>query len=392
MVQIYEDALNLKGFVRADCRPEPGKPYRFALSSQTTIAATIRLIIAMKKIFIVLSFCTLFFACNNKTNDVPGVSNIQVDLTVRRFDQDFFSIDTVGVEQGVSQLQTRYPDFAGIFLQNIVGVTDMGGIKSYYRLYKPVFDSSQKLYKDFAPVEKQIEQGLKYVKHYFPSYKLPARIITVIGPMNSMQDFAVMANGDYTPDFLGPDFIGISLQFYLGRDFSLYNTEYFTNTVAPAYRSRRFDKKYIISDVMKLITEDIFPDQSKSKPLVEQMIEKGKQWWMLDKFLPEVEDSVKTGYTKQQLTWCKANEGLIWSYIVKNEDLYSISPVTIQTYIGEAPFTQGFSQELSPGNIGQWIGWQIVKKYAENNPNLKPEEVMKSIPKKILDDAKYKPK
>jgi hypothetical protein len=202
----------------------------------------------------------------------------------------------------------------------------------------------------------------------------------------------VMANGDYTPDFLGPDFIGISLQFYLGRDFSLYNTEYFTNTVAPAYRSRRFDKKYIISDVMKLITEDIFPDQSKGRPLVEQMIEKGKQWWMLDKFLPEVEDSVKTGYTKQQLAWCKANEGLIWSFVVKNEDLYSISPVTLQTYIGEAPFTQGFSQELSPGNIGQWIGWQIVKKYAENNPNLKPEEVMKSIPKKILDEAKYKPK
>ena len=133
--------------------------------------------------------------------------------------------------------------------------------------------------------------------------------------MNSMQDFAMMGNGDYTPDFLGPDFIGISLQFYLGKDFSLYNTEYFINNVAPAYRSRRFSKEYIISDVMKLITEDIFPDKSKGKPLVEQMIEKGKQWWMLDKFLPEVADSVKTGYTKQQLTWCRENEGLIWSYI-----------------------------------------------------------------------------
>ena len=143
---------------------------------------------------------------------------------------------------------------------------------------------------------------------------------------------------------------------------------------------------------MKLITEDIFPDKSKGKPLVEQMIEKGKQWWMLDKFLPGEADSIKTGYTNQQLTWCRENEGLIWSYIIKNEDLYSITPATIQTYIGEAPFTQGFSQELSPGNIGQWIGWQIVKKYADNNPKLKPEEVMQSTPKKILEEAKYKPK
>ena len=347
----------------------------------------------MKKIFTCLVISSLFFSCNNNRKDIPDVSNIKVDLAVHRFDEAFFNMDTVAVEKGVSALQAKYPDFAPLFLQNILGVTDVNGIKTYYRLYKPVFDSSQKLYKDFEPIENQIGQAFKYVKHYFPAYKLPSRVLTVIGPMNSMQDFAVMANGDYTPDFLGPDFIGISLQFYLGKDFSLYNTQYFINNVAPAYRSRRFDKKYIVSDVLKLITDDIFPDKSKGKSLIEQIIEKGKQWWMLDKFLPEVPDSIKTGYTKQQLNWCKENEGLIWSYIIKNEkDLYTINPVTIQTYIGEAPFTQGFSQELSPGNIGQWIGWQIVRKFAANNPTTKPEEVMQSDPKKILDEAKYKPK
>jgi hypothetical protein len=162
--------------------------------------------------------------------------------------------------------------------------------------------------------------------------------------------------------------------------------------VAPAYRSRRFSKEYVIGDVMKLITEDLFPDRSKGKPLVEQMIEKGKQWWMLDKFLPQTADSIKTGYTRQQLNWCKQNEGLMWSYLEKYEDLNTINPTTIQTYIGEAPFTQGFSQELSPGNIGQWIGWQIVKKFVDNNQPLKPEEVMKTDARKILEEAKYKPK
>jgi hypothetical protein len=345
----------------------------------------------MKKIGICIFTALLFITCNNK-KDVPDVSAIKVDLAVQRFDEDFFTMDTLGIEKGLSGLQVKYPDFLPLFLQNILGVADSNGIKIYYRLYKPVFDSSQKLYKDFDAVKKQLEQALRFVKYYFPSYKIPARVITVAGPMNSMQDFAMMGNGDYTPDFLGTDFIGISLQFYLGKDFSLYNAEYFTNNVAPLYRSRRFSKEYIIGDVMKLVTEDIFPDKSKGRPLVEQMIEKGKQWWMLDKFLPETADSIKTGYTKQQLTWCKENEGLMWSYIVKNEDLYSINPATIQTYIGEAPFTQSFSQELSPGNIGQWIGWQIVKKFADNNPKLKPEEIMQSTAKKILEEAKYKPK
>lgn len=345
----------------------------------------------MKKVCIFLFSVLLFTACNNKKN-VPDVSNIKIDLAVQRFDEDFFAIDTIAIEKAISNLQVKYPVFLPLFLQNIVGVNNEEGIKTYYRLYKSVFDSTQKLYNNFESVEKQIEQAFRYVKYYFPSYKLPALVLPVVGPMNSMQDLARMPNGDYTPNFMGPDFIGISLQFYLGQNFSLYQNEYFINNVAPLYRSRRFAKEYIISDVMKLVTEDIFPDQSKGKPFVEQMIEKGKQWWLLDKFLPEIPDSVKTGYTKQQLEWCNENEGLIWSYIIKNEDLYSVNPVTMQTYIGEAPFTQGFSQELSPGNIGQWIGWQIVKKFADNNPVLKPEEIMQSTAKKILDEAKYKPK
>jgi uncharacterized protein YjaZ len=122
------------------------------------------------------------------------------------------------------------------------------------------------------------------------------------------------------------------------------------------------------------------------------MIEKGKQWYLLDKILPATADSIKTGYTQQQLDWCNENEGLIWSYLVKNEDLNSLNPTIIQSYIGESPFTQGFSQEFSPGNMGQWIGWQIVKKFVSKNEGMKPDEIMKTEASKILADAKYKPK
>jgi hypothetical protein len=63
----------------------------------------------------------------------------------------------------------------------------------------------------------------------------------------------------------------------------------------------------------------------------------------------------------------------------------------IQNYIGESPTTQGMPQ-VSPGNIGQWIGWQIVKKFAAENSSLSPTEIMNTPPRKILTEAKYKPK
>lgn len=348
----------------------------------------------MKKIVLLVLLSASFAACtSNNKEGAPDVSGIPMDLTVKRFDEDFFAIDTNTLDKDLARLQLKYPDFVPLFLQNIVGVDNPQALSAYYGLYKPVFDSSQLIYKDFSSVEKQLEQALRYVKHYFPSYKHPATILPIIGPMNSREDLARMANGEFTPDFIGPDLIGISLQFYLGSHFSFYSTEYFVNNIAPLYRSRRFAKEYIVADVMKLVTDDLFPDRSSTKPLIEQMIEKGKQWWLLDKFLPEIPDSIKTGYTQQQLNWVTENEGLVWSYILKNEkDLYTINPATIQTYIGEAPFTNVFSQEESPGNIGPWIGWQIIKKFVDKNSGITPEQVMQTPVKKILEEAKYKPK
>lgn len=342
----------------------------------------------MKKAIVFLLLVS-FISCKNK-KDTPDISGIKADVRIERFDRDFFAIDTNRISQELSFLSAKYPELITIFLQNILGLDSentLGGVQHFLRLSRSIKDTVADVFKNTDALQKEFEQAFKFVKYYFPKYKEP-KIITIVGPVDAL---AQGSNGP-TPDFLSPDFLGISLQFYLGQHFSVYSDPFFVENVAPTYRSRRFSKEYIVPDAMQLIIDDLFPDKSEDKSLVEQMVEKGKRWWLLDKIMPFAADSIKTGYTQQQLDWCNANEGLIWSYIVKHEDLYSINQATIQTYIGEGPFTQGFSQELSPGNMGQWIGWQIVKKYADKNPDMKVEDVMKTEAKKLFDEAKYKPK
>jgi hypothetical protein len=331
----------------------------------------------------------LLASCNNKKG-VPDVSDININVKVQRFDQELFSIDSNNVLPGLNQLYGKYPVLTPIFLQNILGLdiaTTIQGMRSFISMSQAIRDTVNDVFRNTNSMENDLEKAFRFVKYYFPRYKVP-RVITVVGPIDAL---AQTASG-FSPDFLGDDFLGISLQFYLGKNFSFYKDPYFLDNVAPEYRSRRFSKEYITADAMQLVVDDLFPDKSNSKPLIEQMIERGKHWWLLDKFLPGEPDSLKTGYTQQQLYWCNENEALIWSYIVRNEDLYSLNPTIIQTYMGEGPFTQGFSQELSPGNIGQWIGWRIVQKFADKNPGLKPEEIMNTDAKTILEGAKYKPK
>jgi len=343
----------------------------------------------MKKIGLFLLLAACFSACKNKKN-IPDVSDINATIKLKRFDRDFFAIDSNNILPGLNELNKKYPTLTNIFLQNILGLdsaSTLPGVKRFIHLSAGLYDTVNAVFKNTGDLEKELKKAFQFVKYYFPAYKEPL-VYTIAGPVDAM----AQSETGPTPDFLGPDFLGISLQFYLGKDFSVYHDPFFIENVAPSYRSRRFSKEYIIADAMQLISADIFPDKSGGRPLIEQMIERGKQWYLLDKFLPDTPDSIKTGYTQAQLKWCEQNEGLIWSYIVKNEDLYSLNPAIIQTYIGESPFTQGFSPELSPGNIGQWIGWQIIKKFVAKNPGMKPGEIMKIEAKKILDEAKYKPK
>lgn len=344
----------------------------------------------MKKWIVYSGLLFFLFSCNNDGKDIPDISGIKADVSIKRFDRDIANLDSNNVAAGLNELYQQNPQLTTIFLENILGLdsaSTLTGVKNFLTLSQNLFDTINIVFKDTKDLEKQFQEAFRYVKYYYPQYQVPV-VYTVAGPMDAL------AQSDYglTPNFLRPGIMGISLQFYLGKDFSVYQDPFFIQNVAPLYRSRRFSKEYIIADAIQLVVNDLFPDQSSGKPLIEQMVEKGKQWYLLDKFLPTTSDSVKTGYTQLQLDWCSKNEGMIWTYIIKNEDLQSLNPAVLQTYIGEAPFTQGMPQDYSPGNIGQWIGWQIVKKFAEKNSALKPEEIMKTAATKIIEEAKYKPK
>lgn len=338
----------------------------------------------MKKIPVFLLLLFLFFACKNNKN-IPDVSAIKMNIPVERFEQSFFAMDTNDIAGGLRKVQQRHPDFYFDFMREILGVngTDTNAAtllvtREFLRGYIPIYDSLEEKYKNVAWLKEELENAFRFVKYYFPEYKT-GKAITFIGPFDA-PGTAVTKTG-----------LAIGLHQYAGKNFSVYQSA-IGQQIYPTYISRRFEPEYITANCMKAVVDELFPEKSAGKGLIDQMIEKGKQWWLLDKFLPLAPDSIKTGYTQNQLDFCARNEGLVWQSIITNErDLYTIEPTTIQTYIGESPYTHTMG-ENSPGNIGQWVGWQIVKKYAEKNPGMKPGEIMRSEPKKILEEARYKPK
>jgi uncharacterized protein YcfL len=54
----------------------------------------------MKKFFFPVLAASLLFSCQSK-NNIPDVSSIKVTLETKRFEQDFFAIDTNKVAESI---------------------------------------------------------------------------------------------------------------------------------------------------------------------------------------------------------------------------------------------------------------------------------------------------
>jgi hypothetical protein len=337
----------------------------------------------MKKTGLVLLIAAGLFSCKDK--NVPDVSDIKVELTVKRFEQDFFAIDTNHVMASLNQVGEKYPLFLGDFLFNIMelpGISDTSSreqalLSKFIGDYKTVKDSADQVFRNFNTIEKDVKKGLQFVKHYFPAYKAPVQLITYIGPMEGYSDVITR------------DALAVGLQLHMGNNYSLYRSS-MGQAVFPDYISRRFTPDYIVVNCMKNIINDIAPEKSGSRSLVEQMVEKGKRLYVLDKILPNTADTLKTGYTAAQLKGCYENEGMIWNFFLTNNLLFNIEPVNIKSYMEEAPSTPELG-DRSPGAIGIFVGWQIVKKYMSKHSGLSLNELLNTDPKKIFEESKYRP-
>jgi uncharacterized protein YjaZ len=231
----------------------------------------------------------------------------------------------------------------------------------------------QKMYPSVDFLEKELTELFKHFKYYFPDKKLPKAI-------------TMMSGFNYSVVILDST-LAIGLEMYLGNDNKFYQM-----LTLPHYKTMFMNKENITSDAARawMITE--FPHNMNGSNLLSEITYMGKILYLTDALLPSVPDSLKIQYTQKQMDYCSQNEFNIWSYFAAQKLLYNTNQSEIMKFTSEGPFTSAFSKEAPP-RIGYWIGWQIVRQFMKNNPEVSIEQLMKEgDAQKILNKAKYKPR
>lgn len=316
------------------------------------------------RIFLVSCILSLMFlSCDKKSAVEKKIEALPVQIKIDRFDQVFFESSP----KDLQKIKKRYPFFFPEGIPDSVWVNKINN-----PLWRELFVEVQKKYKKSESIEAELEKVFKHIKFHFPKTKSP-KVYTVIAEM------------DYDNKVIYADsLVIISLEMYLGKDHKFYEF--------PAYIRQNFEQRQMMPDLVASFGKSKITTE-KDNTLLSQMIYHGKLLYLKDLILSSYTDDEKMGYTPKEINWCEENESYIWRYFLENELLYSNELKLNSRFIAPAPFSKFYLEidNESPGQVGAWIGWQIVRSFVKNN-DVPVAKLLELNAKELFKKSKYKPK
>lgn len=315
-----------------------------------------------KYILCVLSL-TLLLDCKNENGNESEIATVDVDFTVERF-------DTILSEATVEELPKIKSAFPFLF-PKVIDSDWMQRLNG--EVQQQVFFEVDKKFKNFETQHAELNSLFKHLKYYDVAFKQP-RVITIADYVNYRNKLILEA-----------DLLIVNLSNYLGEAHEFYQN-------IPIYFAENMTPSQMVPDIADKYAKR-YNFQGQRKIFLDEMIYYGKQLYFKDVMIPEFSDAEKIGYTNNDIEWSQRNEDQVWSYFVENELLFSTDPKLVSRFIAPAPFSKFYLDidNDSPGRLGQYIGWQIVRAYAERTGS-DILTIMRTNADEIFKNSKYKPK
>ena len=321
-----------------------------------------------RSFFLKASFCiafTVFFSsCSDENALEAEINRIPVTIDIDRFDLKFYNANP----EEYIELKKSYPYlFPNQFPDSIWVKRQRDSIQTL--LHAEI----KKVYPSLDPVKEELVSLYKHIKYYFPQIQDP-HVVTVVN------------NVDYQSKTIFTDsLLIISLDTYLGSKNPLYEG-------IPKYIVQDMEFPYMTSHIIDELGNALVKSPV-NRTLLGQMIYYGKKLYLKDLMLSQTSDAIKISYSQEQVDWVHDNERYMWQYFIENELLYKTQSSLFLRFIEPAPFSKFYLEidNETPGKVGQWIGWQIVRSYMEKNPDTALEKLFETPAMELFNQSNYKP-
>jgi len=316
------------------------------------------------KYYLYIITLLLLLGCSNTSKTEKEIENIPIDLKILRFDKVFGN----AMVNDLPELKETYPSFFPKQYHDSIWIK-----KIQDTLQKQLYVEVEKAFPTNEELEHNLISLFQHIDYYFPAFKPPS-VVTLTSDV------------DYKNKVIQADsLLIIALDTYLGSDHVFYEG-------IPNYISKNMEESQIAQDVANIYAERYISNPG-DRSFLAILVYYGKLLYLKDLWLPSSSDSQKIGYSEEEYKWILENETEIWRYFIENEILYSTDQKLLNRFIYSAPFSKFYLEidNESPGSIGKYIGWKIVRSYMDRN-SISVQQLMIMEADEIFKKSKYKPK
>lgn len=318
----------------------------------------------------------LLVGCNGQNSPLTGSQAAQ-PITVYRFDKECYRLIDTKDSTLFTQILQDYPlmtDIIGKGILNQATPEAPGFRDNLIQFYseptlKQLYLDAITRYDTISNIEQQLGNGFAFLKEQLPSLQIPKVYMHVSGLNQNV--------------LVADSLLSLSVDKYMGKDYPLYQ-EFFYD-----YQLQKMQYENIVPDYLTGWLMSEYPFEGKENILLDRMVYEGKIRYILSLALPDTPAETLMGYTPEALQWCKENETNIWNEIVKRKHLYTPDLMTTSQYFEDAPCH--FLADEAPGNLGSWVGWQIVRQYMKETGATISSLLTNNDAQDILTQSKYKP-
>lgn len=332
------------------------------------------------RVLSVLIFSLVLCGCGNRYQYIPkDIEPVTVDIV--RFDSALLAVRADSTMQDVRRLYAEYEAFIPLYVEGVLRLPMSD--TAYFSEQLAIFlvDTTMGLaqtnalakerFANVDSIQNALNIAFSRLHYLYPDWVIPTVYLFVSGFNSSVVYYDNM--------------LGVGVDMYLGSDYPYYNQ------VVYDYQKSTMEKEYVVRDIMSMYLTYNIAYNSEYNRLLEQMIFRGKQLFLLSQLLPDTPAWQVIGYTPEQWTWCEQYERAIWNRIMEKRDLFKTESRILNSYMNEGPFTAEVTQD-SPGRLGLWVGWQIIKSYMLHNQEITIHDLInEGDAQKILEQSFYKP-
>ena len=310
-------------------------------------------------ILVILIVPVFFWSCSNRKSSKGATQSYELI----RFESIFFDAHP----DSLAEVEKQFPYFFPKSYPFSVWVnrrTDSLQL-ALYRQAKAISNSD---------IHDQLTPFIEGLPRVFESARVPKRVITITSDV------------DYNNKVILTDSMAlIAIDNFLGANNHMYEG-------IALYLRQQMELKHLSKELAESFAKNRV-GLPEDRTFLAQLIHSGKIQYLKQSILSNYSEDKILGYTPDQLSWAMTNEKEIWNFFVSKELLYSTDSELIKRFISPAPFSKFYLNidVDSPGQIGQWLGLQIVKAY-QMKERKSIAELLTTPYRELFEKSKYKPR